>query len=172
LRQLLAAFVWSVLEHIATAGIGLGTLVRWVCDNVQRLRGGTPYPWRSGEIPTGQPTPTAQLDLKPGELVKVKPYHEILGTLDERNLNRGMTWDAEMVPYCGGTYRVLDRISRIINERTGKMNRLKNECLILEDVTCRACFAKYRRFCSRGIYPYWREIWLERATHDSSTSWP
>ena len=32
-------------------------------------------------------------------------------------------WDAEMVPYCGGTYRVLKRVSRIIDEKTGLMKR-------------------------------------------------
>jgi hypothetical protein len=164
--QLVGAFWWFVLHQVVGAGIGLGTAVRWVCDVLSRVGGGVPYPWRSGEIPTGQRTPSATLTLKPGELVKVKPYQEILETLDEQNLNRGMIWDAEMVPYCGGTYRVLDRISRIINERTGKMNRLRNDCLILEDVTCHACFAKYRRFCSRGIYPYWREIWLQRVSNN------
>jgi hypothetical protein len=67
-----------------------------------------------------------------------------------------------MVPYCGGTFRVLDRISRIINEKTGVMQRMKNECIVLDEVVCRACYAEHRRFCPREIYPYWREIWLER----------
>jgi hypothetical protein len=102
------------------------------------------------------------LNLEPGELVRVKPYSEILETLDERNLNRGLSFDPEMVPYCGGTYRVLDRVVNIINERTGRMHHLSNDCIMLEDVYCRACYAKHRRFCPRGIYPYWREVWLER----------
>jgi hypothetical protein len=24
------------------------------------------------------------------------------------------------------------------------------------------CTSDYHRLCPRGIYPYWREIWLER----------
>ena len=54
-------------------------------------------------------------------------------------------------------------MSRIINEKAGKMQVLRNECITLEDVVCKGCYAKYRKFCPRSIYPYWREIWLERA---------
>ena len=32
-------------------------------------------------------------------------------------------------------------------------------CIILQDVICTS---DYHRLCPRGIYPYWREIWLER----------
>jgi hypothetical protein len=40
------------------------------------------------------------------------------------------------------------------------MTRLRNPCIVLEGVVCTA---DYHRLCPRGIYPYWREIWLERA---------
>ena len=160
--QLLSAFVFFVWHTLATSGLGLGALLRWVYDRFQALRGGTPYPWRTGKLPAGSKTPSATLNLQPGELVRVRSYQEILATLDENGVNRGMWFDAEMVPFCGGTYRVLQRVGRIINEKTGRMQHLKNECIMLEDVVCRACYAKYRKFCPRGIYPFWREIWLER----------
>jgi hypothetical protein len=67
-----------------------------------------------------------------------------------------------MVRYCGGTYRVRSRVEKILDERTGRMMRMSNDCLILEDVICRSeCSAK-RLFCPRSIYPFWREIWLRR----------
>jgi hypothetical protein len=50
-------------------------------------------------------------------------------------------------------------VNRIINEATGEMMVLKNPCIILEGVICTS---DYHRLCPRGIYPYWREIWLER----------
>jgi hypothetical protein len=162
LSQILKVFFFFLYAQLASAGIGLGSILRWIYDTFQRLRGGTVYPYRIGKIPRGAKTPSARLDLKPGEMVKVRSYEEILATLDEVAHNRGMYFDAEMVPYCEGTYRVLDRISRIIDEKTGKMLHLKNDCIMLEGVVCLACYAKYRRFCSRRIYPYWREIWLER----------
>jgi hypothetical protein len=33
---------------------------------------------------------------------------------------------------------------------------------VLEQVWCSGELSKYRLFCPRAIYPYWREIWLER----------
>ena len=161
-RDLVDALAGFVSQKIATAGIGVGSSVRWVYNVVQRLQGGTPYPWGIGAIQTGSRTPSRKLDLQPGELVKVRSHAEILQTLDEAGNNRGMCWDPEMVPYCGGTYRVLRRITQIIDEKTGRVLPMKNDCIQLEGVVCGACYAKYRRFCPRAIPPYWREIWLER----------
>lgn len=160
--QLASAFVFFLYEQVVSAGIGLGSALRWTYDRVQQLRGRPPYPMRIGKIPRGAKTPSVKLDLKAGELVKIKSYEDILATLNEDSHNRGMYFDAELVPFCGGTYRVLDRVTRIINEKTGKMMLMKNDCIMLDGVVCQACYAKYRRFCPRSIYPYWREIWLER----------
>jgi hypothetical protein len=162
LSRILGAFLGFLHHQLATAGLGLGTALRWAYDAVQGVRGGTPYPHRTGTVPKGIRTPSVRLDLQPGELVRIKTYKEILATLDEDGNNRGMWFDAEMVPYCGGMYRVLDRVGRIIDEKTGRLQHFKNECLVLDDVVCRACYAKRRRFCPRGIYAFWREIWLER----------
>jgi hypothetical protein len=162
LGQLLAAGFVFCYGQLVSAGLGLGSGLRWIYDAVQRLRGATLYPWREGQVPPGQKTPAAKLDLQPGELVRVRSYREILTTIDAAGHNRGMSFDAEMVPFCDRTYKVLDRVSTIINEKTGKMQRLKNDCIILDDVVCLACYAKYRRFCPRAIYPYWREVWLDR----------
>jgi hypothetical protein len=121
-----------------------------------RLRSGRHYPFIDGKL---RRTPQQALDLQPGELVRVKSLEEIVSTLDTNNANRGMSFDGEMVRYCGREFRVLRRVEQIIDEATGKMLRFKNPCIILEDVTC---VAAYHRRCPRGIYPYWREIWLER----------
>jgi hypothetical protein len=123
-----------------------------------RLRSGGRYPFIEGRL---NKTPQEVLDLQPGELVRVKSLAEIVATLDANNANRGMSFDGEMVRYCGREFRVLRRVEQIIDEATGKMLRFKNPCVVLEDVTC---VAAYHRRCPRGIYPYWREIWLERVT--------
>ena len=39
------------------------------------------------------------------------------------------------------------------------MLRFKKPCVVLDDVTRRRA---YHRQCPCGIYPHWREIWLER----------
>jgi hypothetical protein len=142
--------------------IGLGRPLPRLYDALQRLWGGVPYPRRWGKIPVGAKTPSANLNLQPGEWVRVKSYPEILATLDGNNKNRGLIFDAEMVPYCGRSYRVLKRVSRILDEKTGRMTEFKNPCIILEGVVCEARYSECRLFCPRSIYSYWREIWLER----------
>jgi hypothetical protein len=126
-------------------------LPRWL-----RIRGGKRYPFLDGRL---RKTPQQTLDLQAGELVRVKSREEIVATLDTENRNRGMSFDSEMLKYCGRQARVLRRVERIIDEPTGRMMVLKNPCIILEDVICTSDF---HRLCPRGIYPYWREIWLER----------
>jgi hypothetical protein len=162
LSRMVAAFLFFLYQSVAEAGLGLGTGMRWLYDTVQKMRRGTPYPLRAGRIARGAQTPSAKLDLQPGELVRVREYSEILETLNQDWHNRGMYFDSEMVPFCNGTYRVLRRVEKIIDDSTGKLMRLKNEAIILDDVVCEARWAKCRHFCSRSHYPYWREIWLER----------
>ena len=162
LWQLFCGFVYFAYYNLSIAGIGLGRAMRWSYDHFYPLWGGAPFPRRHGSIPHGRSTPTAELDLQPGELVRIKPYKEILATLDTRDRNRGLYFDAEEVPYCGGDYRVLKRVTKIINEKTGRMLEFKTPCLILEDVICRSRYSECRLACPRSIYSYWREVWLER----------
>jgi hypothetical protein len=103
-----------------------------------------------------------RLDLQPGELVEVRSKEEIMATLDKDQKNRGLWFDSEMLPYCGGIYRVLRRVHRIIDEKTGKLINMKNPCIVLEGVVCKSDF---HRLCPRAIYPYWRENWLKRAAN-------
>ncbi len=126
------------------------------------------FPRKPGVIPEGQPTPSGTLNLQPGELVRVKSHQEILQTVNVVNANRGMYWDAELVPYCGGTYRVLKRVTKLIDEKTGKMMDMKNPCIILDSVVCQARYSSCRMLCPKSMYPYWREIWLERVGVDNS----
>jgi hypothetical protein len=166
LHQFFAAMLFTLYSVMEGAGVGFGAPMRWVYDRFQQLRGGAVYPKRRGRIPLGQPTPANTLNLSPGEAVRVKSIDEILGTLNRENFNRGLFFDYEYVAFCGKTYRVLRRVERIINEKTGALVKLKSDAIILEGVACEARYAECRRFCPRAIYPYWREIWLERV--DSS----
>jgi hypothetical protein len=162
LWRILCGLAYSMYYNLSQAGIGVGPTMRWFYDKCYPLWHGTQFPRKPGRITKGQPTPTVTLNLQPGELVRVKSHEEILQTLNTDSMNRGMYWDAEMVPYCGGTYRVLKRVTKIIDEKTGKMQEMKTSCIILDSVVCQAQYSHCRMFCPRGIYPYWREIWLER----------
>jgi hypothetical protein len=162
LWRLFCGLVYSAYFNLSQAGIGVGRPMRWFYDRAHPLWRGSLFPRKRGTIPDAQPTPQGTLNLQPGELVRVKSYSEILRTLNVSGRNRGLLWDAELVPYCGGTYRVLRRVTRIVNEQTGEMLEIKNPCIILDTVACQARYSECRMFCPRSIYSYWREIWLER----------
>jgi hypothetical protein len=110
------------------------------------------------------------LDLQAGDLVQVRSPREIAPTLDAKGRNRGLSFDREMLPYCGGTYRVKDSVQRIIDERTGRMINISRDCLILEGVICSGERSVGRWFCRREIYPYWREAWLRRVDEPPTPS--
>ena len=162
--RMLYGFIYVSYVNVSNLGIGIGPPMRWLYDTVQRICGGVRYPRYTGSIPNGGRTPDASLDLKPGDMVRVKSYEDILATLDTENKNRGLYFDAEYVPYCGGTFRVLRRVTVIVNEKNGKLLKFKTPALILEEVFCRSRYSHDRMFCPRSIYAYWREIWLERVT--------
>jgi len=166
LSQLAAGFLYFTWRTVAEAGIGVGGAMRWVYDKFQAALGGSPYPLRPYGVPDGSPVPRATLDLQEGERVRVKPHGEILKTLDANYRNRGLYFDPEMVPFTEREYVVDRRQKQIIDERTGKMLRFKTDAIVLKDVVCEARYAVCRRFCPRAIYPYWREIWLERVPAD------
>ena len=156
-------------RRLASPRIRLDRPLRLLYDISQRFLGGVPFPRRTGKIPLGIKTPTICLNLQPGEWVRVKSYKEILATLDTNSKNRGLYFDAEMVPYCGRTFRVLRLVNRILDEKTGRMTEFKNPCIMLEGVVCESRYSECRLFCPRAIYSYWRDIWLERVSEPSST---
>jgi hypothetical protein len=122
------------------------------------IRGGKRYPFIEGKA-TGGETPTGSLGLQPGEIVEIKSREEIFATLDENDETQGLRFDGEMLQYCGQRARVLRRVENMIDEKTGRMLRIRRDTVILDDVVCRGI---YHRSCPRAIYPYWREPWLRR----------
>ncbi|MEY9183900.1 hypothetical protein ABIG06_005475 [Bradyrhizobium sp. USDA 326] len=161
-------YVGYIFGSLAFRG-RLGIPGRWLYDRFQAIRNGVPFPRRRGNIPLGKPTPTCELNLQPGELVRVKSYEEILASLDTAGQNRGMAFDAELVPFCGGTYRVKARVNNFIDESTGKMRRMKTPAVLLEGVCCQSRYSHNRMFCPRSIYSWWREVWLERVSEEAAS---
>jgi hypothetical protein len=147
-----------LLELILVLSRMLQAAIIGFFNEMQARRQGARYPFIEG---TASKTPVELLNLQPGELVEVRTKQEIMATLDKDQKNRGLWFDSEMLPYCGGIYRVLRRVHRIVDEKTGKIVNMKNPCIVLEGVVCKS---DYHRLCPRAIYPYWRESWLKRAS--------
>ena len=135
LWEIICGAVYFLYYGLSNAGIGLGRPMRWFYDRFYPLWGGTPFPRKTGAIPDDRPTPALACDIQPGELVRIKSHAEILDTLNTSSRNRGLYFDAEEVPYCGGTYRVLKRVTKIIHERTGRMLEMKTPCVILDSLS-------------------------------------
>jgi hypothetical protein len=156
------------VREVTSRNVGLPHLlsvilraVWWKALRVLRIRRMLPLP--IGSNGAGASRSTA-VGLRPGDLVRVRSEEEIAATLNPRGRNRGLSFSPEMLPYCGGTYRIRNRVERLIDEKTGEMIEISNDCLILDDVVCRGedgCWAFM--FCPRGTYPFWREAWLQRA---------
>lgn len=147
-----------------------GRPFRWLYDVIRPLYGGIPFPRRKGTLPEGATMPTLELGLQPGEFVEVRPYQEILATLNKAGSNRGLAFDSELVPYCGKAFRVVTRVEKFVDERNGRMRWMKTPAVILDGVVCKARFAGQRMFCPREIHLWWREIWLRRVAVEDGTT--
>jgi hypothetical protein len=137
-------------------------LSRRVLPPSLRFRDGLHWRFLRGGVTSGR-TPTAELGLQPGELVRIRSREEILATLDRDLLNRGMGFDAEMSRFCGRVARVKARAHRCVDEKSGRMLTMKNPCIILEDIVCEGA---YSANCPREFVCWWREVWLERLEPD------
>jgi hypothetical protein len=146
----LRAFLVALYNRVQ--GLSNRYLPTWL-----RIRGGRQWGFPRGRA--SGPTPTGSTDLRPGDTVRIKSKREIEETLNSQLLNRGMGFDSEMARFCGRTARVARRVDQIIDERTGRMLRMKNPCIVLEGIVCEGAHNLSR---PRAITPYWREIWLER----------
>jgi CelD/BcsL family acetyltransferase involved in cellulose biosynthesis len=112
---------------------------------------------------------SASLGLQPGEWVEVRSPEEIKQTLDGNWKNRGLVLEREMLDYCGQRFRVLSRVNRLIDEKSGILRELKNECIVLEGTYCRGLRNRTRLFCPRAPYYFWREAWLRRVDSSADT---
>jgi hypothetical protein len=100
----------------------------------------------------------AALDLKPGELVRVKSLDQIKQTLDRTGKNNNLLFAPTMMSFCGQVMRVQNRVENIILEATPKQRRIK-DTVLLEGATCDGVC---HRLCPRQSFLFWRECWLER----------
>jgi hypothetical protein len=159
LRVLFLAALRRLLDHTP---IGY-RIVKSFNDWMHLWLSGRPSPTSHPMVPDGMETPTGRHDFRPGDYVRIKSQTEIEKTLNQRNRNRGLTFDSEeMAPYCGRVVKVRKAVTKIIEEPTGKMLNMKQPCIMLEGVVCNSEYARRRLNCPRAIPSYWREIWVER----------
>jgi hypothetical protein len=130
-----------------------------VMEPARKLRLLPAFPLR-GPRPKSTRTPT--LGLQAGEWVRVKSPAEIQATLNDKGNNRGLSFDREMLPFCGREFQVRQRVDQLIDEKDGRMIQLTSDCVTLDGAVCSGERSTCRWFCQRALFPCWREGWLER----------
>jgi hypothetical protein len=95
----------------------------------------------------------------PGEWVRVRPAGEVRATLDAHGTLRGLSFIEQQWIYCGGVFRVLGRVQRILDDY-GHL-RAVARTVTLEGPTCGG--ADGARGCGRLCPLMFRDEWLEAA---------
>jgi hypothetical protein len=100
------------------------------------------------------------LNLQPGDLVRVKPLHQIQQTLDQEGKHQHLLFAPSMAAFCGSVMRVEKRVERIILEGSPRQREIK-DTVLLEGA---ACDGLCHRLCPRQSLLFWRECWLEKVS--------
>jgi len=150
LRPLLAG-------NVTPAAFGVALLTR-LFNLAQRLRGGISFP--ANRPSSSGKSQRSDLNLQPGEVVRVRDPERIFETLDRIGKNRGLWFDRDMLKHTKQQRKVLARIDRIIDDASGRMLQMKTPCIILDGVDCSG---EYMSFSPQHDFPFWREAWLERS---------
>lgn len=116
----------------------------------------------SEEIPRESDTESsAEVKLKPGDVVRIRSLKEIQMTLDNNGRCAGLQFMLGMQKYCGQEARVLKRVLTIFDERLWKMVKIR-DAYLLENVTCNGRDVFDGEGCDRTCYYFWKSRWLQR----------
>lgn len=120
--------------------------------------------WRSGRTRQGELASQSAfkgelLNLKTGEMVRVRSKEEILDTLDAEGKLKGCSFLNVMLPYCGTTQKVFKPVVRFVDERNYKIKNARG-IVLLEGIMCAG--TEFYGNCDRSCLFFWREEWLER----------
>ena len=102
--------------------------------------------------------------LRPGDLVEVRPAREILMTLDNDGALDAVPFMPEMLPYIGRRFRVAQRAEKICDLVGPGGSRRMRDTVFLENLRCDG---SGHGGCQAECRFYWKEAWLQRITDDT-----
>jgi len=105
-----------------------------------------------------------ELHLRTGDVVRVRPFREILQTLNDQSSLDLLPFMPEMLEYCGKTFRVYKRAEKTCVELAG-IRGMRN-AVFLENVRCSGAS---HHGCQRACLIFWKEAWLERVSEGDQT---
>lgn len=100
----------------------------------------------------------SDLNLQPGDLVRVKSLERIRETLDADGKHQKLLFAPSMTEFCGSVMRVQKRVERIVLEGSPRQRAIK-DTVLLDGATCDGVC---HRLCPRQSLLFWRECWLEK----------
>ncbi|MFY9622214.1 MAG: hypothetical protein WAM70_06600 [Pyrinomonadaceae bacterium] len=100
----------------------------------------------------------SNLNLQPGDVVRVKTLDQIRQTLDPEGKHQHLLFAPSMAEFCGSEMRVQKRVERITLEGSRRQRQVK-DTVLLEGATCDGVC---HRLCPRQSLLFWRECWLEK----------
>jgi hypothetical protein len=143
--------------NVTIAAFAVAMLTR-LFNLAQRLRGGIGFP--ANRPSSSAVTLRTDLNLQPGEVVRVRDPERIFETLDRVGKNRGLWFDRDMLKHTKQHFKVLARVDRIIDDASGRMRPMKTPCIVLDGVDASG---EVLGFCPQHDFVFWREAWLERS---------
>ena len=109
------------------------------------------------------------MKLRAGDIVKVRSFEEITSTLGDNITMAGLPFQPEMQKYCGGTFRVLRPVKKLIIENANTGLRGIRNTVLLDGINCDG---QYHHNCTRYCFFLWKEAWLKRAGHQQHPANP
>ncbi len=108
-------------------------------------------------------------NLRAGDIVEVRSFDEIASTLGDDVTMAELPFQPEMRKYCGGTYRVLRPVKKLIIENANTGLRGIRNTVLLDGINCDG---QYHHDCTRYCFFLWKEAWLKMAGHQQHPAKP
>lgn len=102
-----------------------------------------------------------QINVCPGDWVKVRSKKEIRRMLDDQKKYKGCRFMNEMSKHCGKAYKVLKAVDYFFDEARQKMCKCR-DTVILDGVVCSGRQRLYKVSCDRNCFFFWHLAWLEK----------
>jgi hypothetical protein len=97
-----------------------------------------------------------------GEIVEVLSFEEIKITLDDKGKCDGLEFMDGMKAFCGMRLPVKRKVTRMFDERTRRMLKMKKGRYILNDAICDGRDMYDREGCDRCCFYFWSDRWLRK----------
>ena len=110
-------------------------------------------------------TEAVRNELRPGDLIEVRPWVEIANTLDANGTFEKLPFMPEMLAYCGRQFRVSRQAFKTCVDDS-EMRQLSGTVL-LEEVRCDG---KSHGGCGKACLMFWKEVWLKPAGAPASNN--